>query len=86
MSDISIALQLAEHFRQENEGLKRDLNRALTEPRIMGAPIVSFAGWQVRRVSPDSIEATGPAGHAISVSISEPIFGLLARIADWQSS
>ncbi len=87
MNDISIALQLAEHFRQENVGLKRDLNRALTEPRMVGSPIISFAGWQVRKTgSPDAIEVTRPDGECFPVHSHDRLFGLLAHIADWQSS
>lgn len=84
MSNIDIALRLAEHFRQENEQLKRNLQDAYSvrlEPKPRVA--VMFAGWKVERIgSTDSIRTTSPEGNVRTWNHECELFDLLAAIAD----
>jgi hypothetical protein len=80
--DISTALRLAEHFRQENENLRSQLSMALSEPRY--PMVVMFAGWKVERTADRSICTISPTGEARVWTATHALFPLLTSIADYQ--
>lgn len=85
MSDLTGALRLAEHFRQENERLRQQLEHSLVRhPEPRHPLVIRFAGWKVARANENIIETTSPGGHLGRWDDEHPLFSLLACIADFQ--